>query len=256
MPLRRLISHREPFGPKAPITEALVDLRVQVGTELQLERLREFNATLGNAYPKVQTQTEWAGQVRLEPESNSSTVTSTHRVRGFVFRSEDDREVVQVRRDGFTFSLLPQYTQWSDLRDKAKRAWERYVELVAPSAITRTAHRCINRISLPPGPLELEDWFKLHPTTPPELGDLSDLLVRVAIQHPDDKTIVALATLGSAPAQVGVEESAFLFDIDIWNASPRSVNDEIWDLLADLHEYRNDVFFGSLTDATCKEICK
>lgn len=254
MALRRLITHRESFGQKAPIIEALVDLRVEVGHDLQLERLREFNATLSTAYPKVQTQTEWAGQVRLEPESNSSTVTSTHRVRGFVFRSEDDREVVQVRRDGFTFSLLPPYTKWSDLRDKANRAWERYVELVQPSAITRVAHRCINRISLPHDRLELDKWFKLHPATPPELGELTDLLVRVALRHPVDHRIVALATLGSAPPHPDVKESAFLFDIDIWNEGQRPVDATVWSLLDDLHEYRNDVFFGSLTDATYQEI--
>lgn len=256
MPLRRLTSHREPFGPKAPITEALVDLRVQVGTELRLEHLREFNGTLGNAYPKVQTQTDWAGEIRLEPESNTPTVTSTHWVRGFVFRSEDDREVVQVRRDGFTFSLLPQYTDWSELRDKAKRAWERYVELVAPLAITRVAHRCINRISLPHERLELDQWFKLHAVTPPELGDLTELLVRVAMRHPDNPAIIALATLGSAPPRTDVQESAFLLDIDIWNEEKRPVDAAIWGLLEDLHEYRNDVFFGSLTDATCQEIRK
>lgn len=88
------------------------------------------------------------------------------------------------------------------------------------------------------------------------LGELTSLLVRVAMRHPHDPTIVALATLGSAPARPGVQESPFLFDIDVWKEGSGPADASVWGVLEDLHEYRNDVFFGSLTAATCEELRK
>jgi uncharacterized protein (TIGR04255 family) len=252
VPLRQLVDFRKDFGEKAPITEALVDVRVDASPELSLEALRRFNETLPS-YSVMRTQTEWAGQIRYRPDNDSPTVTSRHGVRGYVCHDEIQKRVVQVRRDGFTFSQLAPYSTWKSLRDNARAAWERYVEVARPSSATRVALRYINHLRLPPGGLVLEDWFRLHPTTPDQLGSITDALLRVAFRHPDNQDIAALVTLGTAPSR-NPPDSEFLFDIDSWVARTFDIDDSIWATLEDLHEYKNDVFFGSLTDSTFERI--
>jgi uncharacterized protein (TIGR04255 family) len=160
---------------------------------------------------------------------------------------------VQVRRDGFTFSLLSPYTSWNDLRTKTIAAWSRYVELAAPTGVRRLGLRYINRLTLPAADLRLEDWFRLHPVAPDVFGPLSDLLLRLAVHHPDDADYVALATLGSTPAE-SPETITFVLDVDTWVQRQLPADEALWGLLDDLHEFKNDVFFGSLTPATLERI--
>jgi uncharacterized protein (TIGR04255 family) len=251
--LRRLVTHRESFGAKAPINEALVDIHVQTLPTLSLDALRSFNEAFTSIYPEVRTQTEWAGQIRVEPDTHSSTLTSRHGVRGYVFLDSMQKRVVQVRRDGFTFSQLAPYESWEALREEAKVAWRRYVEIARPVLAHRVALRYINYLSLPSGELQLPDWFRLHPSTPDELGSLTEVLIRAAFQHPDDPNYSALVTLGSAPPKNPLE-SGFLFDIDARVARDFGLDESIWNALEDLHEYKNDVFFGSLTTDTFARI--
>lgn len=253
MALRQLVNYREDFGAKAPITEALIDVQVTPSADLSLDALRRFNEPLAAEYPHVRTQTEWAGQLRVEVAGTASTMTSRHGVRGFVFLDEEQRLVVQVRRDGFTFSRLEPYQSWDALRAAAKTAWARYVEVARPTAVRRVALRYINRLNLPGGELQLPDWFRLHPNAPPGLGTMSDVLVRLALRHPDEPDIVALTTLGTAPSVIA-GEAGFLLDIDVWLVREMQVNAAILDILEDLHEYKNDVFFGSLTEQTFQRI--
>jgi uncharacterized protein (TIGR04255 family) len=251
--LRRLVTYRESFGAKAPITEALVDIHVQTPPNLSLEALRSFNEAFTATYPEVRTQTEWAGQIRIEPDAHSSTLTSRHGVRGYVFLDALQKRVIQVRRDGFTFSRLAPYDSWESLREEAKVAWRRYVEITRPVSARRVALRYINYLSLPAGELQLPDWFRLHSSTPDELGSLTEMLIRIAFQHPDDPSYAALVTLGSAPPK-NPPESGFLFDIDARVTRDFGLDESIWNALEDLHEYKNDVFFGSLTEDTFARI--
>ena len=249
MGLRRLVQTRVDLGDKAPITEALVDIQVVGPEDVGLPELRRFNEGSEARWPKVHTQLQWANQLHLEGATNTSTLTSKHGVRGFVFLSEDGKEVVQVRRDGFTFSRLHPYTSWADLRAGASEAWSRYRELARPSAVRRIGLRYINRLHLPAGPLELQEWFRLQPSTPDELGPLSDLLLRVVLRHPDDARYAALVTLGTAPPEAD-NASAFLLDVDTWVEQELPSDDGLWSTLDDLREFKNDVFFGSLTPTT------
>jgi uncharacterized protein (TIGR04255 family) len=177
-------------------------------------------------------------------------------VRGFVFQDEPRKRVVQVRRDGFTFSRLAPYETWETLRDDANVAWKRYVEIVAPTAATRVAVRYINRLNLPAGELQLSDWFALRPEAPEQLGPLTDLLIRVVFTHPDNPSYTAVVTLGTAPPDGSSAGAAFLFDIDTWVERKHDIDGEIWNTLEDLRVYKNDVFYGSLTSAVIERLKK
>jgi uncharacterized protein (TIGR04255 family) len=251
-PLKPLIT-RPPrhFGDNAPISEALIDIRASADS-VPLDALRSFNKGLEHSYPKVRLQQEWAGQIRLGAEANASMVTSKHGVRGYLFLSEDEKQIVQARRDGFTFSRLWPYDSFDALRDEAKRLWLRYVEVASPKKVTRLAVRYVNKIGFEEEPLVLSEWFHLHPVAPPPLGaPMSDYLVRLVLPHPKEPRYVAIVTQGTSPPHRQEHKNAVVLDIDVWtNANFEPDDKAVWNVIGDLRTYKNDLFFASITKRT------
>lgn len=238
------------FGDGAPIREALIDLRVQLPAETGIEELRGFHLGLEDRFPKTITQNAFAQHIQMGGEGSTITTTQQHGVRGFLHQSAEDDRVVQARRDGFTFSKLWPYKDWLALRSEAAELWSKYVEAAQPEKVTRLAVRYVNRIVLPEGPLDLGEWFKTRPELEHIPATVSEFLVRIVIEHPSGaaRAVVQLATLPREPGEMG---SPVLFDIDAsCTCEHGPADEEIWALLDDLRGFKNDIFFGSITDKT------
>jgi uncharacterized protein (TIGR04255 family) len=247
----RLVPKRINFGGNAPITEALVDIRAEMGEHVEPDALRGLVDGIAGAYPEVRTQTEWAGQIKLGSDSAPAATTAKHAVRGFLCSNPDGTQVVQARRDGFTFSRLAPYASWQHLRDEARRLWEEYVRVAAPDRVSRLAVRNVNGIGLPEEHVRLQEWFKLYPTSPAELGSMADFLVRLVYRHPQNRDYIALVTLGTLSPQNSQFKRGALLDIDVWTEVDQPADGrQVWEILEDLHEFKNDVFFGSITEKT------
>jgi uncharacterized protein (TIGR04255 family) len=243
-----LIKHRRDFGHKAPITEALIDIQASVPQDISLDSLRAFNETL-QRFSTVHTQTEWAGQFKVDG-ADSSTMTTRHGVRGFLFVSDDEKNVVQARRDGFTFSRLYPYEGWDALRDEAKELWKRYVAVSGATGVRRLAVRYINRLPMPSEQVVLGEWLNLHPRLPAGLGPMADFLLRVVLPHPENHAYQAIVTQGTAPPEDD-RGPGIMFDIDVFAAFELGSDDpQVWSILEDLRQYKNDVFFGTITNDT------
>ncbi len=253
--MRRLVEHRRDFGPKAPITEALVDIRVMNPDELDLQVLKEFVAPFATRFPTSRLQTQFESHVLVQGGEEGPSVGIQHGIRGFSFFSPEEDRVVQARRDGFTFSKLHPYESWGDLTAEAQQLWQHYQKVVAPQAVTRLAVRYINLINLPAEQVQLHEWFNLHPRTPVELGPMEEFLQRVVWRHPENAAYRAIATLATQPADAA--GPSILLDIDVFcniEAPEALTEDDIWNILDDLRDFKNDVFFGTITTTTEKAL--
>jgi uncharacterized protein (TIGR04255 family) len=247
--MKRLVEHRRDFGPKAPITEALIDIQVVNPDNLDLQSLKEFASAFPTRFPTSRLQTQFESQFRVQGGLEGPSVGFQHGVRGFAFFSPDKDRVIQARRDGFTFSKLHPYESWMNLRQEAKELWEHYRSVACPVVVKRLAVRYINRIPLPEQ-LQLQDWFNLHPTTPDPLGPMEEFLVRTVWRHQENPDFRAVATQATQPTGPGGDASIVL-DIDVFTATEESFDeDSIWTTLDDLREYKNDVFFSTITEHT------
>ena len=246
--MARLVQDDTNFGDRAPATEALIDLRVDGTIELDdLERLSEELAT---DFPVEQPLIQWVGKFELKSETPVPQLE--HRgVRGFLRRDKDNQSVVQVRRDGFTFSKLRPYTNWRDVCGMARVLWHRYVELAKPTNITRLAVRYINHISPPDGWNAAHDWLSIRASSPKIPGmpaEPADFHIRMLQRHP---AAAHVATITVATVATPEGRRALLFDIDVANDITLAVDDEnAWSILADLRDYKNDIFFGTITTKT------
>ena len=237
-----------PHLNKAPITEALVDLRVKLPEGTDLEKLASIHQSISSDYPKKQERMRMEGEIDIKSGKFISRMTS---VDGYIYRSGDEKQVVQTRLDGFTFSRLKPYQNWETLRQEALRLWEIYSEIAEPEAITRVALRYINLMEIP---LPIND-FSQYLTSPPIIPDklpqeINNFLIRYAFHHPlfaaDAIVTQSLKTTtgGETPTHLPV-----IIDIDVFTV-PSSANrstEKIWSIINGLRKFKNLVFFNSIT---------
>lgn len=239
----------------APIVEALLDIRVILPSEVDQEKLASFQARLGDRYPTKQLRSAWSGEVALKADAPPTFATAGGPV-GYQFLSADGKQVVQARRDGFTFSRLRPYTNWKGFSAEARDLWKRYADLVKPEKVQRVALRYINRMELP---LPIAD-FKEYVLTAPEIAPglpqgLSSFFFRVVIP---DAEAEAFATITEAIEHVEGSKAVLplILDIDVFRigALPPAA-DRLWPTFDKLRELKNRFFFSSITDKA-KELFK
>jgi|SRR5947207_3327109 len=238
--------------PKAPITEALIDLRVTYGPGISLEKLKKFGSEIRDRYPNEATRDVVQGQISvIGPQHQQQSTRTTV---GYIFHSADRLQAVQARLDGFTFSRFAPYEDWEHLIGEAKSLWHAFVRSVEPVSVSRVAVRYINQINLPikDGNLKFEDYLRTFVTIGIEEDvTLEQFLVRLVMPQ-DDLTAKLILTEALLPPQgdyVGV-----LVDIDLFreNAMVDVRSNDIWDILELFRNRKNQYFEGSITDAARK----
>jgi len=233
--------------PKAPITEALLDIRVSFTAPIEVAQLQCFHDEIRHEYPSKQPRVMWQGQVRVAQQAVQQAVKRGPE--GLMFKSADGQRVVQVRQDGFTFNWLKPYQTWEILRDEARRHWEQYRDKFRPEAVTRLGLRYINRLELPLPVSDFRDFVK----TAPDIADgmlqgVSSLFMRLEI--PDHKRgLMAIVTETIEPPIDEGKRLPFIFDIDVVRPTtfePSSL--AIWETFEQMRELKNEIFFASVTE--------
>jgi uncharacterized protein (TIGR04255 family) len=242
---------RAPY-PKAPITEALIDIRVTLPGEITVADLARVNIGEEIGYSQRRNRFAIEGQIAIGEQAIGEQVgTATRQTHvGYDFLSGDERQIVQVRLDGFTFSRLAPYDCWETFRKEARRLWELYRAVVEPVSVTRVAVRYINRLDLPLPLEDFKDYLRTVPEVSPDLPQgLSGLLMQLAIPQEDLGAVLLLneALLPSPdPDTVSI-----LLDIDLFRELETSIDEEeLWPILDQFRIRKNDVFEACITERT------
>lgn len=231
----------------APITEALIDIQVELPAGTTLSALESAFDRIKEKYPTKKKKVSFEGQFSGGEEIGASA-KQTHT--GFAFYSVDGKQIVQARLDGFTFSRLKPYGSWPELRDEAKSLWTIYREMAKPIKMTRIAVRYINQIDVPLPFADFNEYFRTVPEVSPDLPqELSTFFMRLEFPQTDFEGILVLTQTMVPPPQPGV--ASFILDIDVVKADSNLTSDvEAWALLEIMHERKNEIFEGCITDKT------
>ncbi|HET9178684.1 MAG TPA: TIGR04255 family protein [Terriglobia bacterium] len=235
--------------PKAPITEALIDVRTQLPQDVSLDKLEALHDWVRVEYPEKQKRTMWEGLFELKNEKDPLT-TSRHQLVGYLFRSADGTQAVQFRLDGFTFSRLRPYTRWEQVFSEAKRLWDIYRVHAKPVRVNRLATRYINSIEIPFKKFDYDDYFTMAPKMPNGLPQvLTHFFTRVVVPFPEEGVTAIIAqTPSEKPDPI---KSSVILDIDVFKEVSLSPEDaKIDEILAILRKVKNAIFFGSITPKT------
>jgi uncharacterized protein (TIGR04255 family) len=233
--------------PKAPIKEAVLDLRAELPPTVRLDRLSTFQERIRERYPQKRERKHWEATLGFN-EGGLQTPVSKGGIDGFLFSSSDGLNTVQARLDGFTFNRLHPYDRWETFRDEAKGLWEHYLQVATPTAVKRLALRYINRLELP---LPFKD-FKEYILTTPEISPalpqgLKTFFMRLEIPHESYQAVAIITETMEAPSST--LRLPVILDIDVireTTVSPSS--SEIWQVFEQLRDFKNEIFFNSITE--------
>lgn len=233
---------------KAPIVEALIDLRVKLPSSFEPGKLLDLKGCLNEAFPKIEERQQLEHKFGLLHGKPIPPQTELKGLQGLLFRSEDGLDVVQCRIDGFTYSRLTPYLDWETLRDRARKYWKIYCETVAPESVIRIAVRYINRIQ-PPVPFT--DYSNYFTTSLPVPSGRSRVvhgfLTRVLIEDPE-RQLSAIVIQNLEPS-IDPNPVSIILDIDVFKTQEYGMDDEgIWSILEVLHNVKNELFFDSITE--------
>jgi len=225
----------------------LIDFRVQAAEGVSLRKLEEAARRVEREYPaRAAVKTVHAklelGRGVVTPDFEQSDL-------GVLVKSPDEKTQAQFRLNGFTLNRLDPYTSWEEIYPETKRLWRLYAEVAQPVAVLRLAARYINRLKLPLPVADLRDYL-IEPARVPERLPQTVLafLTRLVI-HDSSLQQSVIVTQSSEPNPVDPEHATVLLDIDAFkevNLKPMQ-QDEIDRVLGDLHEFKNNIFFGSIT---------
>jgi uncharacterized protein (TIGR04255 family) len=232
-----------------PIVEAVVDIDCDLPPRFNLAALEAASReALQNQYPKFRTQV--MQEHRVEMNANALNTSTRQAVQALQFLHEDERQLVQVRANGFSFNRLALYTTLDDYLPEIERTWRLYADLVSPVQIRVVRLRYINRIMVPmtvPS-IDLDEYLKLGPRLPDEENlMLSAFLIQQAAVEKDTGHQVNLVLTAQAPV---AEKLPIILDITVIS----KVNAEPGDwptvaaAIASLRILKNRVFLNILSD--------
>lgn len=233
--------------PRAPITEALIDIRVTLPERITVADLARVDIGDDVGYPQRRNQFAGEAHIAIGEQLGAST-RQTHV--GYAFVSSDERQIVQVRLDGFTFSRLAPYDRWETFREEAHRLWTLYRSVAEPVGIIRVAVRYINRLDLPLPMEDLTDYLRTVPEVSSDLPQgLGSYLMQLEIPQEDMGASVLLnEALLQSP---DIDTASVLLDIDLFRPLEASIaEEELWDLLDQFRVRKNEVFEACITERT------
>lgn len=233
----------------APITEALIDLRVILPSDFDAQEFSKLSEELSPRYPKKEPRKRVTGSFGVQDGKPFTGPTEDKGIYGYYYKSEDERNIVQFRLDGFTFNRLHPYTKWKSVISKAKNVWELYCSVAKPEQITRVAVRYINRLELRL-PIDFEHYLTAPPKIPDALPqELSHFLTRMVIHEAG----ITANIIQSLDRSTKPDHGVIILDIDVSKIEKFGFDKEnVWSEFEQLRKFKNRIFFESITEKTAR----
>ncbi|OGR00436.1 MAG: hypothetical protein A2511_10530 [Deltaproteobacteria bacterium RIFOXYD12_FULL_50_9] len=233
-----------------PIVEAVMDIECDLPPGQQLAALQgKALECFCERYPIFRTQLIQEHQIATPP-GGQPEVSVRHGVQAFQFLQDDEKQLVQIRAQGFSFNRLFPYTNLYDYLPEIERTWRLYFELAAPVQVRLIRLRYINRILLPfsGGNVNLDDFFKVGPRLPDEenLTFTGFFNQHTAVEEQTGHQINIVLT--SQPRDG--DQLPIIFDNSVASLENGEAADWDWILtkIQSLQNLKNRIFRNSLTE--------
>jgi uncharacterized protein (TIGR04255 family) len=231
-----------------PIIEALIDIQASVGDTVTIDDLEALHAEIQKDYPTKTGRYAFQAEIKAEQGKAPAITQRDLGINGFLFRSKDEKQIVQFRLDGFTFSRLRPYQDWEHMRDEAKKLWGIYVARVMPRKVSRLAVRYINLVEIQEEKFKLDDYFETYLKVPnetfPEGTEINGFASQVLLSFPSGaNVIINQGTVQGKPRSI-------TFDIDVFlKRDYDNPNDpKIWEMFDEhFRDLKDDIFTQSFT---------
>ncbi|MEH1850299.1 MAG: TIGR04255 family protein [Nostoc sp.] len=244
-----------------PITEAIIDITVNLHDDFNHEEILKFHENIKDSFPNIQKRMALQGGFEFDLENsdeiNSQLFSVSNKPEGYIFISHDQKRIIQARLNGFTFSRLKPYESWESFYGEAYQLWQKYAQITSPTEVVRLALRYVNQIMIPAtGTIELKNYVKTLPEISSNLSVIMEgYFMQIIVVHPEYQPSRGIInqTIGQVTEnEKGEKAVPLIFDIDVFQQVNLHHNDDeinkIFEL--NLRRFRDEIFFKSITDKT------
>lgn len=233
-----------------PIREAIVEFGVEPAPGVDFDSLSAVAQRMSNEYPSHERIQSFEGTIKIEAKTR--TVEQTARVaepRGYLLKSEDGARIVRVEANRFSFSWLTLYPGWDEFFAAAMGSWGCYRELLKPMQVDRLAARYINRMILSDElPVQLGDYLELPPQSTAGTR-MESFLTQLHVCDDGDRALRASIIQASEHER----RLVVILDIDTSKIVKCECGSaEIPEVFRDLRDFKNRLFFRSITPKTVR----
>jgi uncharacterized protein (TIGR04255 family) len=234
----------------APIVEAVLDIDCDLPPGIDMPALEgAAQQRLSDAYPISRKRVVQEMQVETKG-GEAPKVSARQGLQALMFLAPDEKQLVQLRPQGYSFNRLAPYTSLDDYLPEIERTWRLFVELAAPVRVRLVRLRFINRILLPTdgGSVDLGKYLKLGPRLPDEANLAFSGFFN---QHSAVESATGNAvniTMATQPLEG--DKLPVILDIEAYKADKLEPQDweQIVSRIQSLRLLKNLVFKHSLTD--------
>lgn len=230
-----------------PIVEAVFEIKVILPQGDLTNSLKQLHERFSDNYPKIQEQRTVEIGVKLSSVNpQASEAMRAQRLQGFRFLSQDGKQIVQCKRDGFAFNQLAPYDNWEEFSRRSLEGWRIFSEKF-PSAIKkRIGLRYINKISVPfEGTVNVDEYLHMHPPDVPVKGVFYTGFLNHSKLLDPKLGLKCNWILTGQPATKNV--LPLVLDIDVFDDSPRLQEKGPEEIVKDMRLLKNRLFFGTFT---------
>ncbi len=238
-----------PALAKAPIVEAVVDIDVEMRPGFVLGNVRERLAQAYlESYPVVKEREFDA--LRLHKRAGvPGTVSSSAGLESLMFYQSDEKQLIQARRQGFSFNRLAPYADFDQYQLEVETRWGQFSEIVDPERVRSVRMRFINKIEIPltDGKVDLDNYLKVGPRAPDENEfDFTDFSSRTVMMERGTGVQVVLSVASRPPTRYHLPVILDIESLVHCDCAPRDL--ALATYLATLRATKNRAFFKSLGD--------
>lgn len=248
------VEEKFPHLPKAPIVEAVVDIRTNAEAPWEEANIQNQLKKELPDYPKIMSQRKFTQEIKIGLGLETGGKQSFHDLgwNGCRLQSKDQLNIAQFNRDGFVFSRLMPYENWEQLTKERMRLWDIYISLAHPSGIQRIGLRFINKIVRPMSGLKLEDYYKNPPNSPEGLDfPFAGFMHHDTLMVPGYPYKINIIKTIQNSLSAEKKDIGLIVDIDVFTNEPFSLQkDDLDKRLSEMRWLKNKIFFGSITQKT------
>ena len=227
-----------------PITEAVIEIRFSpsAGIEILKSACDYFELDFPKVKPVQQSSVSWkveGGEMVPGPQESG--------LDHFRLSSNEDREIIQLKRDRFAFSFVGHYLDWDGFSQQALKAWEQFANKVSIEVVTRLGVRFINNLNLPQE-TDLNKFITNLPQIPLGIpAKMAGFLNQITLSNKEISAFGQI-TLALDRNRTNEKKLPVIFDIDVFNLEQTQNKIELLQKkLLDLRNFKNQIFFNSLT---------
>ncbi|RKX44577.1 MAG: hypothetical protein DRP64_06300 [Verrucomicrobia bacterium] len=234
----------------APIVEAVVDIDCDMPTTFEVENvIEQATALFKESYPKTRKRYVHQHEIKQKIGGDAEISSPSVEVQALQLLQEDEKQIIQVRSQGYSFNRLAPYTSMDEYWEEIRGTWQIFAETFNPTQVQRVRLRFINRIFLPldGGSLDFDDYLKVAPRLTDDVRlAFNNFINQHQVQDVEtgNTAKIVLATQAEEKGTLPI-----LFDIEVIG---RNAGDVSWDFIGNeleaLRNLKNHIFYNTLTD--------